>query len=159
MATSGGGGVIHIARRGRRPLETGLQNRIKAVEIRSNSLSPSAILLPSSSPLLLALSYNSNLLSSPPRSTFPRQSHTPLTMKFFKSIAFALPLFAAFASAAPAVEQREIAVVSDRQLTQLPLADALEGVLDKVVRTQVQPYSLCFGLRVTRSLTCLANRS
>jgi hypothetical protein len=31
--------------------------------------------------------------------------------------------------------------------------------LDKVVRTQVQPYSLCFGLRVTRSLTCLANRS
>lgn len=54
-------------------------------------------------------------------------------MKFFKSLAFALPLFAAFAIAAPAVEQREVAVVEDRQLPQIPITTALQGVLDKVV--------------------------
>jgi hypothetical protein len=142
---------MYMAKRGRRPLETGPQNPIKAVEIRLNSLPPWTFLLLlfiTSSSRTINRFNNSNPPSSSPHSTFPRQSHIPRTMKFFKSIAFVLPLFAAFASAAPAVEQREVAVVSDRQLTQLPLTDALEGVLDKIVRIQAKP------VLVGTDLTC-----
>jgi len=66
------------------------------------------------------------------------QTHTynqpPTTMKFFKTIAFALPLIV-FAIAAPAVEKKDVVALQDRQLPQLPILDALGGLSDTIVST------------------------
>jgi hypothetical protein len=63
-------------------------------------------------------------------------NQSPTTMKFFKTIAFALPLLA-FAIAAPAVEKKDVVALQDRQLPQLPLLDALGGLSDTVVSTRL----------------------
>lgn len=55
-------------------------------------------------------------------------------MKFFKTIAFALPLIV-FAIAAPAVEKKDVVALQDRQLPQLPILDALGGLSDTIVST------------------------